>query len=270
MQIRNLPPTPPRREPLQIQRAVLFALVVRDLRSRVEGRWLGLLWMVFEPLAHMLVILALLGTRSNILLANVDYPVFLITGMLPFFLFRNLARKLPNSISSNRNLFAYRQVMPIDALVACAIVEIGLYSAVYVVALVLLGWMGYHSVPRAPIELIAVSLVLLVLGTGLGLLFSVAAFQRPKVNTVIGLIFYPLYFASGVMFPLHSVTPDIRSWLLFNPVLHLVELSRLYFIPNYTTVAGVSLAYPTAWALVVSALAMSLYRVYRFRFLTFG
>jgi len=243
---------------------------VRDLRSRVEGRWLGLLWMVFEPLAHMFVILGIFGARSNLFLVNVDYPVFLVTGMLPFFLFRNLARKLPNSISSNRSLFAYRQVMPIDALAACAIVEIGLYSAVYIVALVLLGWMGYHAMPQAPIELIAVSLVLLVLGTGLGLLFAVAAYQRPKVNTVIGLIFYPLYFASGVMFPLHSLAPDILGWLLLNPVLHLVELSRLYFIPNYTPVAGVSLGYPAAWALVVAALSMSVYRVYRFRFLIVG
>ncbi len=270
MQIQELPPMPRRREPLQIQRAVLFALVVRDLRARVDGRWLGLLWMLFEPLAHMLVIIGFLGARSNLFLVNVDYPVFLITGMLPFFLFRNLARKLPSAISTNRSLFAYRQVLPIDALAARASVEIGLYAAVYVVALALLGWMGYHALPHAPIELIAVSLVLVSLGAGLGLLFSVITHQRPKITTVIGLIFYPLYFASGVIFPLHNLAPDIRNWLLLNPVLHLVELSRLYFIPNYTALAGVSLAYPAAWALVVAALSMSLYRVYRFRFQTLG
>lgn len=270
MQIQELPSMPRRREPLQIQRAVLFALVVRDLRARVEGRWLGLLWMLFEPLAHMLVIIGVLGARSNLFLVNVDYPVFLITGLLPFFLFRNLAIKLPSSIGANRSLFAYRQVLPIDALAARAIVEVSLYSAVYIVALALLGWMGYHATPRAPIELIAVSLVLLSLGAGLGLLFSVITHQRPKVTAVIGLIFYPLYFVSGVIFPLHNLAPNIRSWLLLNPVLHLVELSRLYFIPNYTAVPGISLAYPAAWALVVAALSMSLYRVYRFRFLTFG
>lgn len=270
MLLQNLPSTPRKREPLQIQRAVLFALVVRELRSRVEGRWLGLLWMVFEPLAHVLVILALLGARSNHFLANVDYPVFLITGLLPFFIFRNLARKLPSAIGTNRSLFAYRQVMPIDALTARAIVEIGLYTAVYLVALALLGWMGYHALPTAPMELLAVSAVLIVLGIGLGLLFSVIAYQRPKVNAVIGLVFYPLYFVSGVMFPLHNLAPGIRSWLLLNPVLHLIELSRLYFIPNYTTVTGVSLAYPAGWALVVAALALSLYRIYRFRFLTVG
>ena len=60
---------------------------------------------------------------------------------------------------------------------------------------------------------------------------------------------------------------EIRDWLLYNPVLHLVELSRVYFIPNYTALPGVTLEYPAAWALVVTALALGLYRIYRHRFL---
>jgi len=270
MQLQSLPSTPRRRDPVKIQRAVLFALVVRDLRSRVEGRWLSLLWMVFEPLSHVMLIVALMGVRSSAVLPNLDYPVFLVTGLLPFFVFRNLARKLPAAISSNRGLFAYRQVKPIDALTASAIVEIALHSTVYLIALCLLGWMGYHSLPSAPLELIVVSAVLLLLGVGLGLLFSVLAHRRPKVNTVIGLVFFPLYFASGVIFPLHNLAPDVRHWLLFNPVLHLVELSRLYFFPSYVALPGVNLVYPAAWALVVAALAMSLYRVYRHHFVTVG
>lgn len=267
MQIQSLPATPPRRDPLRIQRAVLLALVVRELRSRVEGRWLSLLWLVFEPLTHVLLILALIGVRTNAVMLNVELPVFLATGLLPFFLFRNLARKLPSSISANRNLFAYRQVMPLDALTARAIVEVGLYSVVYLAAFVLLGWMGYHSMPHAPIELALVGFVLIALGMGLGLLFAILQHNRPKVASFVGFIFVSLYFASGVIFQLHNLAPEIRDWLLYNPVLHLVELSRVYFIPNYNVLPGVTLAYPAAWALVVAALALGLYRVYRHRFL---
>lgn len=270
MQLQSLPPTPRRREPVRIQRAVLFALVVRDLRTRVQGRWLSLSWMVFEPLAHVMLIVGLIGARSKVVLPSIDLPVFLVTGMLPFFLFRNLARRLPTAISSNKSLFAYRQVKPIDALAARAMVEIALYSTVYVIALCLLGWSGYHSLPHAPLELMAVGAVLLNLGVSLGLLFSVLTHQRPKVNTVVGFAFYPLYLISGVIFPLHNLSSSIRTWLLYNPVLHLVELSRFYFIPNYAPVPGVSLAYPAACTLIVAALAMSLYRVYRFRFTTVG
>lgn len=267
MLIQSLPSTPPRRDPLRIQRAVLLALVVRELRSRVEGRWLSLLWLIFEPLTHVLLILALIGVRSNVVMLNVELPVFLVTGLLPFFLFRNLARKLPSSIGANRSLFAYRQVMPLDALTARAIVEVGLYSVVYVAALLVLGWMGYHSVPRAPLELAVVGVVLVAFGMGLGLLFAILQHNRPKVTTFIGFVFLPLYFASGVIFQLHNLAPEIRDWLLYNPVLHLVELSRVYFIPNYTALPGVTLEYPAAWALVVTALALGLYRIYRHRFL---
>lgn len=263
MQVSSLPATPRKRSPLRIQRAVLVALVIRELRSRVQGRWLGLLWMLFEPLAHVTVILALFGFRHHVASANVEFPVFLVTGLLPFFMFRNLARRLPNAISANRGLYAYRQVKPIDALAARAVVEIGLYSAVYLAALALLGWLGYHSVPIEPLELMVVSAVLLALGIGLGLLFSVLVHNRPKVETLIGMLFLPLYILSGVIFPMHSLHPDIRDWLLWNPVLHLIDLSRQHFIPNFQPMPGVNLAYPAGFALVVAALALSLYRINR-------
>ena len=254
---------PRRRSPLQVQRAVIIALVIRELRSRVEGRWLSLLWMLFEPLAHVMVILAVFGFRHHVVSVNTEFPVFLVTGLLPFFIFRNLARRLPKAISSNRGLYSYRQVKPIDALVARAAVEIALWSAVALAALSLLGWIGYHWLPVAPLELLGVLAVLLALGIGLGLLFSVLAHNRPKVETVIGMLFLPLYLLSGVIFPLHTLSPDVRAWLLWNPVLHLIELGRLYFIPNFQPLLGINIAYPAAFTLVVAALALSMYRVGR-------
>jgi capsular polysaccharide transport system permease protein len=263
MLFETLPPTPPRRDPLHIQRAVLFALFVRDLRSRVQGRWEGLIWTVFEPLAHVLVILALVGFRQHAVSPNVELPVFLVTGMIPFFMFRNLARRLPLVVGQNRGLFAYRQVRPLDAMAARAAVEIGLYSAVYATALGLLGWLGYHCVPHAPLELAGVSVVLLALGVGLALIFVVVQNNRPRVANTISLSFLPLYLLSGVIFPVHHLGPDVRELLLWNPVLHLIELSRFYFIPQHMLLPGAGLGYPAAWALATLALGMALYRLNR-------
>jgi capsular polysaccharide transport system permease protein len=265
MQVKSLPPTSPRRSPLRIQRAVLVALVIRDLRARVQGRWQGLLWMLFEPLTHMLLILALFGFRHNASSTTVEYPVFLITGLLPFFIFRNLARKLPVAINASRAVYSYRQVKPIDALAARAVVETGLYAAVYVAALAILGWLGYDWLPHEPLELLVVSFVIIALGTGLGLLFSVLVHGRPKVQTLIGWIFLPMYFLSGVVIPPTSFSPQFREWLMLNPMLHLIELSRSHFFPHYVEMPGIGLAYPTAFTLVVAALGLSSYRLYRHR-----
>jgi capsular polysaccharide transport system permease protein len=265
MLLNSLPRTPSRRSPQRIQRAVLLALVIRELRVRVEGRWLGLLWMLIEPLAHVLLILALVGFRQHAVSATVEFPVFLVTGMLPFFLFRNLMRRLPSAVNASRGLFSYRQVKPIDAMTARCIVEIGLYSAVYVSALALLGWLGYTWLPHSPLELMGVGAVLVTLGSGMGLFLSILVHNRPKVQTMIGWIFYPLYFASGVIFPVQALPPDVREWLLWNPVLHLIELFRKYFIANYQALEGVNLLYPTGCALLIAALALSMYRVYHHR-----
>lgn len=263
MLFQTLPPTPPPRDPMRIQRAVLFALFVRDLRGRVQGRWEALVWTVLEPLAHVMLILALVGFRQHVVSPNVELPVFLITGMIPYFIFRNLARRLPLVVAQNRGLFAYRQVRPLDAMTARAAVELGLYSAVYLIALGVLGWLGYHCVPRAPLELAGVSAVLIALGIGLGLVFVVVQNNRPRLANTISLSFLPLYLLSGVIFPVHNLSPGVRDVLLWNPVLHLIELSRFYFIPQHTLLPGAGIAYPAAFTLVTVALGMAMYRLKR-------
>lgn len=267
MPVHSFPATTSRRSALRIQRAVLVALVIRELRARVQGRWLGLMWMLFEPLTHVMLILAIFGFRRHAASSAVEFPVFLVTGLLPFFIFRNLARRLPAAVAANRAVFAYRQIKPMDALAARAVVETGLYSGVYLIALMILGWLGFHWLPHAPLQLMVVSLAIVALGFGLGVLFSVLAHGRPKVQTAIGWIFLPLYLLSGVILPIRAVPYEYRQWLVLNPVLHLIELSRTYFIPNYQPLPEVNLTYPAAWALVVVALGFSAFRLYRHRFI---
>lgn len=253
----------PKRTAWQIQRAVIFALMLRELKTRVEGRWLGTLWLLFEPLAHVLVMLALFGFIRHVASPGVEYPVFLVTGLMPFFIFRNLALQLMAGIDVNRALFAYRQVRPIDALLARGLVELGLHSIVFALALALLGWQGYHFLPAKPLEVLLALAVLTVLGTSLGILLAVMTNARPKLRSVVNLAFMPLYFASGVIFSLQVLPQSYRNVLLWNPVLHLIEYSRAAFLPQYRPLAGTDLLYPTTVALVLAALSLSVYRVSR-------
>lgn len=116
----------------------------------------------------------------------------------------------------------------------------------------------------------AVSASLVALGGSLGLVLAVLTFDRPKVRSMVGLIFLPLYICSGVIFAVHNLPSEFREYLLWNPILHLIELSRGYFIPNYKPLDGTNLRYPLAITLVLSALGLSLYRVNRQRLIALG
>ena len=79
---------------------------------------------------------------------------------------------------------------------------------------------------------------------------------------------FPLYFASGVLFQVDMLPRETLDWLLLNPLLHLVELSRHAFIPAFVPPHGVSALYPSMFALALCALALLAYRADRLRLVT--
>ncbi len=256
-----------RRSAWEVQRAVVFALFIRELKTRFGGRWLGAFWLVLEPLAHVVLMMLLFGYLRHRVLAGVDYSVFLLVGVMPFFTFKSLAVRLMDAIDANRGLFGYRHVKPLDPLIARALLEVGLYSVVYLIVLASLGWLGLHFFPARPLELMGVSTMLIVLGGSLGLCFAVITDDVPQLRSLIRIAFMPLYLLSGVVFPVASLPPEVLPWLLWNPVLHAIELSRGYFFPQYHVLPQISAEYVFSVALITTTLGMSLYRVRRHRLL---
>lgn len=248
-----------RRSPFEIQREVLFALVLREMKARVGGQWVGAIWTLFEPMAHTIVLVVVLGFVGRSMFPGVEIPVFLVTGLIPFFLFQNLALRLMDGIEANRGLFAYRQVKPLDTLLSRAIVETLMNLLVYGLTLFALGWIGYHVIPEQPLEMIAVNAVLVLFGTAFGIFAAVVGHDRARLRSFIRMMFLPLYFSSGVIFRVELLPMEYLRWLLWNPLLHLIEISRHAFIPQYPLAPGVNLAYPVMVTLVTSALALALY-----------
>ncbi|WP_298236475.1 ABC transporter permease [uncultured Azohydromonas sp.] len=257
-----------KRSPLEIQRAVLFALFVRELKTRFEGSWTGFVWVLLEPLGYVLVMSLLLGSLHHTFSPSIAYPVFLVTGMLPFFLFRNLAFRLMDAVDANLGLFVYRQVKPMDAIVSRAMLEVVLLSVVYALTLLVLMALGYDVLPARPLELMGVSALLVLLGFSMGLFFAVATHGVPRVRAFIRVCRAPLYFLSGVIFAVHALPEELRKWLLWNPVLHLLELTRGCFFPTYPVLPEVNTGYVTAFTLIFLVLGLCLYRVRRQQLIT--
>lgn len=259
------PDSPRKRNPWQVQRAVLFALVLREMQARVGGQWVGAVWTLFEPLAHVALMVTIFSAIRGGSVGSIEFPVFLVTGLVPFFLFQNLAFRLMDGIDSNKGLFSYRQVKPLDTLASRAVVESIMNLMVYAVSLGVLGWLGYHVLPNYPLEMLGVNVLIILFGTAFGIFAAVISHNRPRLRSLIRMMMMPLYFVSGVIFPLDFLPRESIEILLWNPMLHLVELSRHSFIAAYTPVQGVNALYPLMVTLAFGALGMLLYRSNRLR-----
>ncbi|OLZ82788.1 polysialic acid transporter [Chromobacterium violaceum] len=237
----------------------VHALFLRELKTRFGEYRLGYLWALLEPLAHMVVMLGILGYLMHRAMPDISFPLFFICGIVPYSLFSNVATRALNAMEANRGLFSYRPVHPVDAVLARTLLEQLIQMTCFIVVLSGLWLMGepmsFDDIPIA----ITIWLALAVLSQGIGFIFMVLGSSFKAADKLLPILIRPLYFASGVMFPLHVIPPDYRWLVDWNPLLHAFELMRHALSPSYP-LYGVSHGYLWLCALVCMFCGLLLYK----------
>lgn len=248
------------RSHFQIQRDVIYALLLRELSSRFGKSRGGFLWVLAEPIAHLLMPIMIFGFLRQRMVPGVEYPVFLVYGFLPFLLFKALCLQIMDGVRAGQGILSYRQVLLMDVFIARSLAHAVIQAIVFIVVLTGLGMLGFKVWPPRPAELAGVLILTVMLAFGLGLLFAAITSLIPDTRAVVKILFLPLYFISGILFPVTRFPDSWVQWMAINPVLHIVELSRLSGPDGHTPMRYLSLEYPIALALVSTVLGLMLYR----------
>lgn len=248
------------RSPASITWAVWKALFLREAVARLFAGRAAWMWILVEPVVHLVYLYLLFGFVLQRLISGIDGGMFILTGVLGFFMAQNTAMRSKDAITANMGLFTYRQVFPIDTVLVRAALEglLLLTSALFL--LTGLGLFGSGGIVPHDVLSVMVALTALWLsGLGLGLMMSVANELIPEVGKITDMLFRPLYFLSGIMYPISAIPPAYRDWLLVNPFVHGIETLRTGFFPQYHAVDGVSLSYLMGFALVTLCLGLALH-----------
>ncbi|WP_034855776.1 ABC transporter permease [Ignatzschineria larvae DSM 13226] len=257
-----------KRSPFHIMQDVIFALVLREYLTRFGSRRMGAFWMLFEPIAHigvMMFIFTMIRARS---VPGMDYPMFFLTGLIPFFLMRDIIFKLMDAIGANQALFAYPNIKIFDTYVARVLVEISISCVIYGIFIFIFGfWIGYNVLVAYPLSWLYSLLVAILFSFGLGIILSVVTVVMPNLKSFIRLLFLPIYLISGVIFPLWIIPERYLSWVLWNPFAHFISNIRESVFENYPMIPGVSQIYPLICTIFVLFIGLGLYRIRRQRLL---
>lgn len=237
-----------KRKSWEIQKAVIFALFLREVKTRFGVQKLGYLWAVLEPAAIIMFFWVMFGLRMRAHLPGIDYPMYLMTGMISWNIFSSLVMRSMSAFEANRGLFVYRQVKPIDTLIARTLVECLVYLSVFLLFMVAGGFMGYDiSIFSIPF-LVASFAGVVIFGFFFGLAGAIASHFSENVPKVMGIVMRALFFTSGIFFTLSSVPEKFRGFLLLNPMLQWNELVRAAYFHTYST-QYVSPSYLGGWLL---------------------
>lgn len=248
------------RNPLAVTFAVWRAIFLREALDRLFDMRFAWFWLLAEPVLHIAFITFLMTVIRVRTVGNADVVVWIIVGMLTFFLFRRTAVQVTYAVDSNRPLFTYRQVKPFDPAIARAVLEAFLMAIIAGVILLTAALLGHDTFPVDALLVMQAVFGIWLFGIGYGLVASVLMALVPEMEHVLKIVMLPLYLISGVMWPLASIPMPYRDILMINPVAHGLELVRMGFFPYNHTVPGLSMPYLFAWGVVSIFLGLMLYR----------
>lgn len=245
---------------LRVMYAAVRALLLRELQTRFGEYRLGYLWVVLEPLFNIGIMVFFFGSLMKRTLPGIDYEVFLVNGIVPFFMFRLGVTQALSAAASNQGLFSYRPVKPIDALLARNFLELFLSFTTYIFFTCIVLWLGFTVSFGAIPQLFAYWVLLFIFVIAFSLIFMVIGDFSKEVSKFLTVIFTVLYFLSGIVYSIHLVPTQYQYYLLFNPIIHIVELMRHAVAPSYPLVSGISLAYFLKWLVGSLFLGLLLYK----------
>jgi capsular polysaccharide transport system permease protein len=248
------------RSPLAVTLGVWNALFLREAVDRVSRQRAAWLWLLLEPVAHIVFLMVVFATFRVRVLSGIDVAVWIMVGLLGFFMFRRPAAQAATVLANNQVLFAYRQVKPVDAVLVRAVLEGFIMTVIAFILLAATALYGLVAFPADPMAVLGGFFGLWLYGLGYMLIASVAVVVLPELGKVLMLALLPLYLVSGVMFPVTLIPPPYRDWLLINPLLHGLEATRAGFAPDYQVVPEITIAYLYACALIAIFIGLALHR----------
>lgn len=249
---------------LATQTEVIWALVLRETRTRFGKHHIGYLWALFEPLLMIALFYALFRLAGRETATGMDVYTFISTGFVPYLLFRGTADKISSSVDGNRALLFYPHVQPLDLTFARGLLEAGTFVAVFVVL------MGMHAIYHQRLEVDDVLLVIQGLalawlfGFSLGLVLCSLGVVSHVVERTKSPLLRPFFWTSGIFFTANELPGGAREVLLYNPVLHAVELVRGGWFLDYTP-RYADPFYVVQWIFGLGLLGLILERVVRRR-----
>lgn len=244
---------------LKIVKNVVDGLIYRELKTRVTKSGSGIIGIFIEPIAVIVVFLLIFSLirGSN---PTLDTRLFLLSGILLFTLFTQIALRSINAITANEPLFIYRPVKPLDTIIARTLIETGLYGFVFLTLSFGIFYLAEEIILN-DFPLMVISFLLLSLTSfGFGLLLMVLGHKYPSLKNFLPVITRPLWFVSGVFFSIRTLPDNIIPWISWNPILQAIELIRHSYSINYIIDKQiVSLNYLTTCAIVSCTFGLWIY-----------
>jgi len=197
------------------------ALMLRDIRTRRGESPYDYLITLAEPIGQIGLVYAvftLVGRKADF---GTSLLLFLMSGVLPFFLFTHVAARVIGTVRNTRSLLALPRVAAIDVAISRFILETLSVSLIGVLLFVIAWAIGIPGArPHDVVQMILAAAMIALTAFGVGLSVGCLAIYSGVFRLIWTLIARSLIFFSNVFYVVDFLHHPGRQLLGWNPLLH--------------------------------------------------
>jgi len=232
-------------------RELIYFLAWRDVKVRYKQTLIGVVWVLFQPLAMMAVFWLIFGrVVQGVPSDGVPYPLYVLVALLPWQFFSRVISESTSSLITDQRLITRvyfpRLVVPI-ATALTAFVDFAL--AMFLVGLLMM-WFG--TFPGPPVLLLPLAMLLMVAAAlGVGFWLSALNVEYRDVMHAIPFLVQLWFFVTPVVYSVSWLPQQWEMLFSLNPMTAVVDGFR-------SCLLGSELARPYS-AAISAAVAITLF-----------
>ncbi len=205
-------------------REVVYNLTARDLKVKYKNTWLGLLWILLNPLFTITI---LYFVFSNVIKVDIEkFPLFLTAGVIPWGFLASSLNEGVHSILAGENIALKVnipiEVFPIVHTLSC-LVDFMFALFVAVIVIILFGVnIAFSDIFFLPLVILFQSVFLL------GLLFFLSSLQvfYRDVGHFVSVFLSFWFYLTPVFYSIEQVPDNLLVFYKYNPMLYFIGAYR--------------------------------------------
>jgi capsular polysaccharide transport system permease protein len=251
---------------LRLQLRVIKALVLREVHTRYARENIGFLWIVGEPMMFTggVIVLRTIIPFFPHEQHGMSLVGFLMTGYLPFLLFRHMIAHCINCVRGNHSVLYHRQVRIIDLYITQLILEGSGTVIAFIFGSSVFVAVGLMDPPRNLFLLYCGWFYAIWFCGSLAMLLGAASELSSLVERIYNPFSYLMLPVSGAFYMVSWLPHAWQGTALWIPLPHFFEMIRGGYFGDTLTV-HYNVAYITTVCLILTFVALRLVAIARKR-----
>lgn len=217
---------------------LLSELIKRDFNSKYKRTYLGVMWSLINPLAHVLIMTLVFvhffGSRTP------NFVIHVFSGQLIFGFFSSATNQGMSSLSGNAGLITKVSMPKWIFLISKNMASLIELLTTLVIFFIFVAIEGIAFRPQF-LLLVYPIMTLILFNIGVGLILSVWHVFFKDVGYLYSIFTQLLMFMSAIFWPIENFSQDTQRLFMFNPIFAHIHYFRLVVLHGLVPTANVHL-----------------------------